>query len=292
MFVQIIINIVISASIFLLIANSFAISYYVTKFFNISHAAILTAGGYFTFFLFNQLSFNLWIAIPLSIVFSIIIGITTYFVAYKKLITRKTSNLLLLIASLGVYLILQNVISLIWGDSTKSLRINDVKPGFDFLGANITYIQIITVIASLFLFITILFFLKYNKIGRNIRAVAANSEFARIMGINSNKITLWSFTIGYGLAAISGILVGFDIGLTPTMGFNLLLYGVVSMIIGGIGSSWGLIGGAFFLATTQHLTAYYIGSKWIDGITYIVLILFLIIRPLGFSGNQLKKIQL
>jgi len=100
------------------------------------------------------------------------------------------------------------------------------------------------------------------------------------------------FCIGSALAAIAGILVAFDTDLTPTMGFNLLLYGVVAMIIGGVGSIWGLVGGAFLLATAQHLGAYYIDSKWMDAIAYAILILFLIWKPLGFSGKRLKKVEL
>ena len=76
------------------------------------------------------------------------------------------------------------------------------------------------------------------------------------------------------------------------MGFNWLLYGVVAMIIGGVGSHWGLVGGALLLATAQHLAAYYIGSQWMDAVAYIILIVFLIARPLGFSGKRLKKIEI
>jgi branched-chain amino acid transport system permease protein len=60
--------------------------------------------------------------------------------------------------------------------------------------------------------------------------------------------------------------------------------------IGGVGSNWGLAGGALLLAMAQHLAAYYIGSQWMDAIAYIILILFLIGKPLGFSGKRLKKI--
>jgi len=76
------------------------------------------------------------------------------------------------------------------------------------------------------------------------------------------------------------------------MGFNLLLYGVIALIIGGNGSTWGLVGGAFLLATAQNLGAYYFDSKWMDTIAYIVLILFLIWKPLGFSGQILKKVEI
>jgi branched-subunit amino acid ABC-type transport system permease component len=94
------------------------------------------------------------------------------------------------------------------------------------------------------------------------------------------------------MAGIAGILIAFDTDMTPTMGFSWLLYGVVAMIIGGVGSTWGLLGGALLLATAQHLAAYYIGSQWMDAVAYIILILFLIWKPLGFSGKRLKKVEI
>ncbi len=181
---------------------------------------------------------------------------------------------------------------MLWGDDTKSIRSGEVKVGNEVFRAFITDIQIINILVSIALFIITIYFLKYHKIGRNIRAVASNSELANIQGINSDKVILWSFGIGTALASVAGILVASDTGITPTMGFNLLLYGVVAMIIGGVGSTWGLIGGAFLLAAAQHLTAYYIDSKWMDAITYLILILFLIWKPLGFSGKRLKKIEI
>lgn len=198
----------------------------------------------------------------------------------------------MLFASLGIYLILQNCISLIWGDDTKILRVGEVKTGHEILGAYITDIQIITIVVSALCVVLSMLFLRYTKVGRRIRAVSANSELANVQGINSDGVILWATGIGSGMAAIAGILVGFDTGLTPTMGFNLLLYGIVAMIIGGVGSTKGLIGGAFLLAAAQHLTAYYIDSKWMNAITYIILIAFLIWRPLGFSGQRMKKIEI
>jgi branched-subunit amino acid ABC-type transport system permease component len=197
-----------------------------------------------------------------------------------------------MIASLGLYTVLQNVISMLWGDDTKSIRTGEIKVGNEFLGAYITDIQIITIVVCLVLFLACVFFMKYSRIGRNIRAVASNPELSNIGGINSNRIILWSFGIGSALAAVAGILIAFDTDMTPTMGFNWLLYGVVAMIIGGVGSNWGLVGGALLLAAAQHLAAYYIGSQWMDAVAYIILILFLIGKPLGFSGKRLKKIEI
>jgi len=200
--------------------------------------------------------------------------------------------MILMIASLGLYILLQNVISIFWDDSTKSIRTWDVRVGNEFFGAFITDIQIITIAVCLSLFVAVLLFMKHTRIGRNICAVASNPELSNVVGIHSDRVILWAFGIGSALAAVAGILIAFDTHVRPTMGFNWLLFGVVAMIIGGVGSTWGLVGGALLLATSQHLAAYYIGSQWINAVAYIILILFLIAKPLGFSGKRLKKIEI
>jgi branched-subunit amino acid ABC-type transport system permease component len=211
---------------------------------------------------------------------------------YKPLRKRNASPMILMIASLGLYTVLQNVISMIWGDDTKSVRTGEIKVGHEFFGAYITDIQIITIAVCIVLFAVCALLMKYSRIGRNIRAVASNPELSNVVGIHSDRVILWAFGIGSALAAVAGILIAFDTDMKPTMGFNWLLYGVVAMIIGGVGSNWGLVGGALLLATAQHLAAYYIGSQWMDAVAYIILILFLIAKPLGFSGKRLKKIEI
>jgi len=289
---QVLLNIIISGFLYLLLAQSFSIIFLTTKFFHIAHAAIISFGAYFTFFFFQKCSLSLWVAIPFSILISILLGLLIELVIYKPLRKKKTPSLLILIASLGLYVFLQNLISLFWGDDTKNLRSGDIKIGYNIFEARITSIQISLIFISAILFVLVSVFLKFHKVGKNIRAVSANIELADILGINSENIILWTFGIGSGMAAFVGILVASDTGLTPTMGFNLLLYGTVVMIIGGVGSNWGLIGGAFLLATAQHLTTYYMDSKWIDVVTYTILILFLIWKPLGFSGTRFKKVEI
>jgi branched-chain amino acid transport system permease protein len=289
---QIILNITISTSILLLISLSFSIIYYTSKFFHLAHAIIITSAAYFAFLFSNQLGFSLWISIPLAILSATAIGMLTEISLYKPLRKRNASPMILMIAALGLYTILQNCISIFWGNDTKRVQIGEVKIGHEFYNAYITNIQIVTFAVCLSLFVATLIFMRYHKIGRNIRAVASNPELSNIIGINSDIVILWTFGIGSALAAIAGILIAFDTNMTPTMGFNWLLYGVVAMIIGGIGSNWGVLGGVLLLVIFQHLVAYYIGSQWMDAIAYIILILFLIWKPLGFSGKRLKKVEI
>ena len=289
---QILLNILITFSIYLLLSYSFSIIYQTTKFFHITHGIIITLGAYCVYSLNQLFGINIAISIFVSILFSAALGLLFEIFPFRYLRKNNVSNLVLLIASLGIYIIFQNLISLIFHDSSKSFTTGEVNVGCAFFGALITKTQIATIFTSISLVLIVSSIIKKTKIGKNIRAVSSNSDLSNIFGINSNSVILWVFGLGSVLASITGILVAFDIDMTPTMGFNLLLYGIVAMIIGGVGSTWGLVGGSLLLATAQHLGAYYIDSKWMEPIAYIILILFLIWKPLGFSGKQLKKIEI
>jgi len=289
---EIVFNILTQTMLILLIGFSFISIYSCNKFFHIAHAIEITFGAYFTFLFSIQLGFNLLFAIPFAIIGAVLISVVIEITVYKPLRKRETSSWKMLITSLGLYIILQNLISLIWGDDTKSIRTWSVKVGHNIFGAYITDVQIITIIVSIILFTATILFLQYTSLGKQIRAVSSNSELSNIFGISSDRVILWSFIIGSALASIAGILIALDTDMTPTMGFHVFLYAVVAMIIGGVGSYKGLIGGALLLATAQHLSAYYIDSKWMDATAYIILILFLIWKPLGFSGKRLKKVEI
>jgi branched-chain amino acid transport system permease protein len=288
---QLVVNIIISASLFSLIGISFEVIYKTTKFFHFVHASLITLGSYFLY-TFLDLNFNL----PLSIFFSIICIVTIiiiiYLFIYLELIKRKASSLILLVTSIGLYIIIQNLVSLIWGDEKKSFHITSIKAGHNICGAYITDIQIITIVVCFLLFISTLLFQNRTRIGIKIRAVSSNAELANILGIEVNKVYIWTFILGSTLASIAGILAALDTGMTPTMGFKLFLFGVVALIIGGVSSIWGVVVGSCLLAIAQHFAAYYIDSKWMDAITYIILIIFIIWKPLGFSGKRLKKIEI
>jgi len=289
---QVLINILITVALYLLIANSYSLIYYTTRFFHIAHATVITSSAYFVFLFANKLSVPLSLSVALAIVAVFIIGLLCEVLVYRNMRKKNVPAMAYLIASLGLYVVLQNCISLFFGDDTKIINTEEVTVGNQIFGAYITTIQIITVFVSIALFIAVNFFLHFTATGKSIRAVASNPELCNIYGISSNKIIIVAFGIGSALAAIAGILSAMDTNMTPTFGFNLLLYGIVAMIIGGVGSTRGLIAGALLLATAQHLAAYYIDTRWMDAVTYIILILFLIWKPLGFSGKILKKVEI
>jgi len=288
---EIIALILIKTQLYLLVALSFSVIYHPTKNFHLAHAALITSSAYFVFFFANKFSIPFLVSVALAIVTTTLIGGVCEVLVYRQMRKRNVPAFASLIASIGLYVVLQNCISLFFGDDTKIINTAEITVGNQIFGAYITTVQIITVFVSITLFIAVNLFLHFTTTGKSIRAVASNPELCSIYGISSNKIILIAFGIGSALAATAGILSAMDTNMTPTFGFNLLLYGVVAMIIGGVGSTRGLTAGAFLVATAQNLAAYYIDTKWMDAVTYIILILFLIWKPLGFSGKQLKKVE-
>jgi branched-chain amino acid transport system permease protein len=289
MVVQIYLNIIISGSIISLVALGFALIYQTTRFFHFAHAVIFTSGAYFAFLFIQVLDWSFYTAIPIAIITACLIGCMIEWFIYQQLRKKKSSAIVLLLASLGIYIVLQNLISLFFGDDTKSIRTWEVREGIEVWGAYITPVQIIIVICSTLLVILVAGYLVLAKTGKAMRAVASDTELSKLSGIKSDRIILISFAIGSALAGIAGILVALDVDMTPTMGMNMLLMGVVAMIIGAVGSIWGIVLGSLLLATAQNLAVWYISSQWMDAVAFGILLLFLLFKPEGFMGKRSRK---
>ena len=117
--------------------------------------------------------------------------------------------------------------------------------------------------------------------GKSVRAVSDDEEVAKIVGINTERVIGWIFFIGSAVAGLAGILVGFDTGIQPTMGLNLLLKGIIAAIVGGVGNIWGALLGAILLGFVENFGIWKISGEWKDAIAFVLLILFLIFRPKG-----------
>jgi branched-chain amino acid transport system permease protein len=195
----------------------------------------------------------------------------------------------LLLASLGLYVLLQNTISLIYGDDLKSLLHGQALQGISIFHATITTVQLVTLGANAVLYATVGFLFARSRFGITIRGVADDPELALIVGVDRDHVMILVFALGSALAAIAGIFIGFDTSLSPTMGFRALLMGVVAAIIGGVGSIPGSILGGLFVGFLQNVGVWKLPTEWQDGVVFLALIVFLLVRPRGFLGKPLER---
>ncbi|MGA9408391.1 MAG: branched-chain amino acid ABC transporter permease [Bacteroidota bacterium] len=283
---QLLLNGIIAGSIYSLVALGFSLIYQTTRFFHFAHGAIYTFGAYFAYLFYIQLGWGRMVAFPLACIAAMVLGVGCEVLVYKQMRRRKATDLTLLIASLGLYTLLQNIISMVWGDDTKTMRTGEVVEGHAVLGARITDVQIMIIAATIILIALITLILTQMKFGKTLRALANDAELAQLSGINSDRYILYAFAIGSFLAAVAAIMISFDTDMTPTMGFNALVMGVVAVIVGGINSLPGAALGGLFIGLAQNLGVYWLPSKWQDTIVFVLLILFLLFRPDGILGRK------
>ena len=288
---QLLANGLIAGSVYALVALGFSIIYSTVRFFHFAHGAVYTAGAYFTYLFFAICNLPFAVAVAAAVVLAALLGVGIEFFVYKPIKGQGASSTILLIASLGVFIVLQNLISLFFGDDTKTIRTGEVREGLNVLGARITPVQITIILTSLVLFALTAVILKRSKIGKALRAVANDPELAVVSGLDKDKIIYFTYFVGSALAAIAAILISLDIDMTPLMGFQAMLYGVVAVVIGGLGNILGAYFGGLLLGLAQHLGVWYISSKWQDAIAFVILILFLLFRPQGFFGRRMRKAE-
>jgi len=281
---QIFINGLIAGAIYALVASGFSLIYYICKFVHFAHGAVITLAAYFLFFLFSISGLNFWLSIIFTLFFSVLVGWLINKIVYEKFRKRKANSTIFLIASFALLILLESLILILFGPDIKTISYIKILKGFEFLGAIITPLQIVIVGISIFLLIFLWFFMKKTKIGKAMRAVADNKDVAEIVGISSEKIYSWAFSISSLIAGVAGILVGLEQNLEPMMGGNLMIKGFTSAIIGGIGSVPGAILGSFFLGFAENFGIWFLPSGYKDAIAFIILFIFLLFRPQGILG--------
>jgi|SRR3989338_1218628 len=284
---QIIINSIIAGSLYALVAMGFSLIYSVTKFFNLAHGVLAAVGGYGVFFFGRMLGLPVMVAVALGILIATLVGWLLERCVFSPLRSRKSSALVLLVASLGAFTAIQALIALLFGSQFLTLApILEGGSPFTVAGATITDVQIVLVGTALAAFVCVWLILKKTSFGKVVRATADDEEVAKIVGINTHKVIGKTFVIGSMLAGMAGILSGFDTGIEPIMGLPLLLKGVIAAIIGGMGSVPGALLGAYLLGFSENVGVWFIPGEWKDAISFSILILFLLLRPFGILGRK------
>lgn len=284
---QLIVNGLIAGAIIALLAVGFTVLYSGSQFFVFTYGASYTWAAYTPLLLAGKLPHAL--AAVFGVALAVVVGMLLEVSVFRSIRSRRSSALILMLASIGGYVVLQNIISVIFGDSTRSVRSWTVREGYPIFAARVTDIQILIAAASIGVSIMTWLLLEFTGLGRRLRAVANDVELARVVGIDVDRTILFATVLGSTLAGIAGVLISLDTDLVPTMGFQALLLGVVACIVGGVNSIKGAVIGGMFVGLAQHLGVWKLPTQWQDAIVFLILILFLLVRPQGFLGKPLRK---
>lgn len=287
--VQIGLNAVVAGALYSLVALGFNLIYSTTRFFDLGYGAVAAVGAYTVFYCYKVLGFGLVPSIALGIIAAALLGFLIEKVIYRKLRVRKASPVVFIVASLGVLTVVQAALAILFSSQFQTLSRNIGESRiYPILGGVMTETQVVILAAAFLIMFALAFFLRFTLFGKAIRAVADDEDVAQIVGINSERVIGIVFLLGSAIAGIAGIAAGFDTGTQPTMGLALLLPGVVAAIIGGIGNVYGGVLGAFLLAAVENTGVWYLSGEWKAAIAFGILMIFLLFRPNGIFGNEVR----
>ena len=271
------------------LAVTFFIFFKPTKLFHLAHAIPVLIGAYSSLFLIEALHINTLLALVAACGLGVISGLV-FLILYGRIGGGRQRPILILVFSLGLLIISENFIAMYFGEQIRRTDICsfcDVK----LLANNaisISYGQIFIVGINLLVIFAAVFIWYGTKLGLQARAISENESLVNFIGYSSKQIIRKLAMISSGLAALVGVLIMFDSGITPSKGLSILMPAVIAVIIGGGRTIIGVLLGAAFVVCIDSISTYYIGSKWADPILYSMLAIVLIFKPTGFSLNRLS----
>lgn len=278
-----------SAAVFTLMAVGFALIYRTAGFFHFAHAGVFTSGAYLALALSRLPGLSPVVGYAAAVLLSGLLGCTIESAVYRPLRRRRGSPLAMLLVSIGLYVIMQNVVSGVFGDDFQVLPGPQGAEVLQLGSARITQLQVVTLAASALCLILVLTLERRTRLGRAMRAVASDPELASVSGVMTGAVILASFGIGSALAGLAGILAALDTAMTPEMGLNAFLMAAAALIVGGVESIPGIAFGALLVGMAQHFGAALIGSQWQDAIAFGIILLFLVLRPRGLLGRRSER---
>lgn len=301
-FLQQILNGLVLGSVYALVALGYTMVYGVLQLINFAHGDILMIGALIALVVvkFLQNAFPYlpgWLVLIIGMLAAIpscmLLNVLIERIAYRPL--RKAPRLAPLITAIGVSMILQTLAMIIFGRSYHTFPSLLPQYTLDFLGASVTITQLLILVVALITMLALSFLVQRTKLGRAMRATAENPSVAGLMGINTNRVIVFTFALGAALAAIAGVLLATNYAVAHFyMGFMPGLKAFTAAVLGGIGNIYGAMLGGLLLGLVESLGAGYIGtlthgffgSNYQDIFAFIVLIMVLTLRPSGLMGER------
>ena len=280
MIAQFIVNGIVSGSLIAIMAIGFWFIYRTTNIFHIAHGAVYTASGYIFYSLYVTKGSSLLLSLPASLISGAMLGLAMHFIVYRPLEKKNASIGIKFISSLAIYILIVNLIALIYGNETKILS-EGLSDSISFWDIILTKIQIYQVLSFFVLLVLSYFFVNSTRAGRAIRAIGDNSRLFKALGLNERWFKGMVFCIGSAVAGLASILTGLDVGIDPHIGMFAVLNAVVAVIIGGIKRLEGVALGAFLVGIIQNLVIWQFSARWESAVTFLVLVAVLLYKSGG-----------
>jgi branched-chain amino acid transport system permease protein len=302
-FFQELVNGLTTGALYSLVALGFSMVYGVLKLLNFAHGDLYMVGAYIGFFVIQWFGGpqHLTIAVPLLLVIMFVLaaalvgglGVAIERFAYRPL--RDAPRIAPLITAIGVSFFLESSALLLFGAQYRvynTAEFISLSSGIQIGSVTIDSVQILVLVLGVLLMAGLQLLVNRTRLGRQMRAVAADREAAEMLGINVNFVITATFFLGSALAGVAGIMGGLLFNqVTSTIGFIAGLKAFTAAVVGGIGSIPGAMLGGLFIGLAESFVTGYISSTYSNLIVFGILIVVMLLRPSGLLGRaQLQKV--
>ena len=283
-----IINGLVLASFFALVAGGLALIFGVVGIVNFAHGDFVMVAGYFFYEFYVALHMAYALAIPVTIVATALLGSAIYWSVLRHLIARPWYAQLL--ATLALSILFENIAQAIWSPNARSVSTSaTIQPVFRISAVNVTLQEIYVVVGTAVCLLLLGVLVSRTRWGKAMRALSQNREACMVTGINITQVAALAFCIGTAMCGLAACLVLPMQDVYPTVGLSFTTQAFVVVILGGMGSVRGAIIAAIIVGLVDALAAGYINSAYENAFGYVVMIVILLVRPTGLFGNRAQR---
>jgi branched-chain amino acid transport system permease protein len=269
-----------------LLGLSFGLIYSTTQILHFAHGAVYVCAAYLFYGAYVAADWPLVPSAALAIAGAGLIGFAMMRLFYQPMLDWRTSGAVMMIASLGLFIVIENIVVLGFGNDSRVISKGAVQQGFALGNIYVTPLQLTTFAVALVTFALVFVMITRSKLGRGLRAIADNAVVAETVGINVKVLRYAVFAIGSMVLALAQVLSALDIGVSPGMGLSVVLIATVAAIIGGASSMFAGIAGGFLVGAIQSMGVLWIDPRWQNLLIFSALIVVLIVRPTGIFGSN------
>ena len=282
------INGVVLGSLYVLVALGLTLIYGVLVQINFAHADIVTLGAFTAYFVTHLFSGNYFAGIAAALIVGAVLGWLVNAVIFAPL-RERGSELLPLIATIGVSITLQNAMLVLLGPIPYAFDTPYSNNVIRFGGMFLTVQSVLIIVMSTIAIGLLYAFMKFTILGKALRAVSQDRETAALMGINPNQLIMLTFVIASALAGMSGAMLGPVLVLTPFAGTTVIVKAFAIVIIGGFGNVEGTIIAGLIVGLIESYTTQFLDPGLIDIVVFALLLLTLAVRPTGLIAEKREE---
>lgn len=281
-----ILNGIITGSMYALVAAGMTMIFGVLRAINFAHGEYYMLGTFSAWWVMSHLVKNYPLSIVAGVAIVCVIALVIGRLVMQRLVGQPFQAGVL--ATLGISLILQNLVILSFGGGYKVFEGGWIEP-IELGDFGMSLQRILLVIVTLFVFAGLEWMVRFTRLGRSIRAVSQNIECCQVNGIDVEQVVQRTFLIGVGIAALSGILTGpINVSIYGGMGESVTLKTFAVIVMGGMGNVRGTLIAGGLLGIVESLVAAFIGLQYRDSVGFVALLLMLMFRPHGLFSSKAR----